>query len=676
MGDTETVLMLAALTSCKRHVIERMLWHRPKGTWRARQKRVTELLEREHMLRDQLEKPTLSHRSECRLHLRIGVKKRNVKAMHAKVKARRQMRHLRAKLAQSQKRINRLESTLFHMISAKEDEQEEGECGDESLDPQVCDILLQESKELILVDPKQRRYSATIQQIGQLLNLTSPKTYRILRQLIPLPSPSLLWNRFSTEMSTLSRMLLEQSAIPTRIRTITRGFDDRNPLIATIGVDAFSFQTFSGMGTLTPAGERQEYSHGFLFVSIPLDPNYQVKVIHIEPKSNGAFDRQIDSTIEFVVRSYNEANGKVCFIATDGDRYMNGFHDSFYNQFVEPNEADFFFVVNSLETLVQRGTPVPISDPLHLGKNLRGKLIDHNIACLFRGCEVELVNNIVLDNALHLGDTLNDPSQIGRMRDYYVTHLFTLENVLKLLRGERYDAAILLLPFACMFTVIYARNLTTESRIFFIRLSYYSFLKLFKESERLVKAKAGVSHRHSARALAVTMAEPCYFRRMLNTCLGFGLALARGPKTLRLDSIGSHLVENQIGTARSVSNSTNFAKIVTAFANCDMRKNLAQDLGVTIHVSRRINDGGAKIDTIEDRGVTHPQEWDPNDIVSLLCEKALDFGASDTCEYDTFIEELSALVVKIDLKHLHRPGKVANALIVERNRSFRARNEQ
>ena len=123
-----------------------------------------------------------------------------------------------------------------------------------------------------------------------------------------------------------------------------------------------------------------------------------------------------------------------------------------------------------------------------------------------------------------------------------------------------------------------------------------------EEAENLVMRFKNVNYRHTKSSEAVVFSEPSFIRRMMHTCLVLGVSINYGRKITRLD----------VGIARTVGNSSQFNKIVSAFANSEMRKSLAQDLELQIYVSRRINDGGAKIEVNfqSKKGITHPSEWD------------------------------------------------------------------
>ena len=223
-------------------------------------------------------------------------------------------------------------------------------------------------------------------------------------------------------------------------------------------------------------------------------------------------------------------------------------------------------------------------------------------------CIIHLVDREYLQKSLNLKDTLDDLSQLGRMRDVYVTKLFTLENVCKLIEDKKYAGAFVLLPYASIFTVLYATNLSVEARFFFAKLAYLSFNRLLTEAEKLVANNTGIKHRFYSGCLAVTIAEPAYIKRMMHTCLAVGIAILFGPNTLRLDALGTHLVEDAIGISRTVANSTKYDSICSAFATAELRKTIAEKYGITLHIPKRVNDGGTKIDTIADGGIGLPEE--------------------------------------------------------------------
>ena len=374
-----------------------------------------------------------------------------------------------------------------------------------------------------------------------------------------------------------------------------------------------------------------------------------------------------------IAKLCREMNVKVFFAATDGDRHLGPYHEAFYAEHVQHHVNDFLYLIGNIyEKLLENNEVMPIADPLHFAKNLRGKLLDHKIAVIG---EREFLSTTAkaLNEVLDLGMVLLDISNLGRMRDFYVTSLFTLNNVCRLMHAKHYHSALLLLPYACIFTVLYARNLKGTTRLFLTNLAYNVFLVLSEEASSLVKSFKSVKYRYTRGTDAIVFAEPDFVKRMLHTCLALGIAVNYGPKSTRLDAVGTHLVENAIGIARTVSNSCQFPRIVSAFANSELRKTLAREVGLTLYVSRRINDGGAKIDTGPGSpdAVSHPKRWDARDIPAMLREACRpEIKDSSQNELLEFEMELRDFTKAVNMRHMSKPSIVANCSIAERNKHY------
>ena len=672
-GHVETLFLLSAYVfgGFLMDTLEFSLRHRTATSRQRRLQRVVDSLLSRGLISLPTQKKTAATQTEKPLlqHQQPVVRQRLVAQMRQAVATRQRFARLRSQIALGERRIKKLEQELFMIQRDREVTMDEDDEADQGDDLHIGALVLREFVDMIAIPPKQRTYSKLLLDIGQLVHLTSPKAYRLLRQIVPLPCPSSLWNHFSRDFSSLKCLLMNDGQIVPRVKQIIDGAHDSSPVIFTVGVDAFAFSSFSAAGPVNANGRKDEFNNAFLFVSIPLNACCPVQAIHIEPSTKGCFDSHIIELIDATVKAYRDNSAQVWFIATDGDRYLSSRHDSFYEMHVSPQEDDFFGLLDTLYNYVQSGCAIPVADPLHFGKNFRGKLLDYNIAVVENGSSTHQTNAAEIETCLKLGAPLTDVSHLGRMRDYYVTALFTLKNVCTLLTQRLFHASLALLPYSCVYTVLYCSNLSTTSRVFLIHLAYLGYQRLSQEAKKLVEAKSGVKWRGGNQARGITIAEMSFFRRMMHTCLGLGLALRRGPNYVRLDSIGTHLVENSIGIARSTSNSPDFGRIVSAFANGDMRKRIAHDQGLELHVPRRVNDGGMKVNRLSDGGIEVPQSWVPKDIVEMMIDRCKECDRENE-KFDTFVEEFKSFTHNLEVHQLPHPSAVANALIVERNFKF------
>ena len=538
--------------------------------------------------------------------------------------------------------------------------------------PDCSQKLLDEWAKLLDGPKNGRRYSQFAYDIGELLKATSRKTYRVLRQLLPLPSEVSLFSSYGELVKSTKAELSDTALLKQRIDQMLSKFNDENSPV-TIAIDPFSFRTFTSQ-TISGSPVSEKYSNAFLFLHIPCDYSLPVQVLHLQKKTNGCYET-VQSIFNQIKKRYDKKGTRVWFKATDGDRFLSREHDSFFDEHVVTYRNDYSFLIQDIHKKLCQGVTMPIADPLHFGKNMRGKLIDHYVSVVDSDSVILLVDRNYLQKSLHLKDTLDDLSQLGRMRDVYVTKLFTLDNVYKLIEDRKYAGAFVLLPYSCIFTVLYATNLSLETRMFLAKLAYLSFNRLLIEAEKLVANNPSIKHRFYSGCLAITIAEPTYIKRMMHTCLALGIAMLFGPNTLRLDALGTHLVDNAIGISRTVANSTKYESICSAFATAELRKTIAQKYGITLHIPKRVNDGGAKIDTLIDGGIKYPEKWDASDIVSLFAEVCdMELCSASDDEFRAFGRQLRSFVNTVVLNQLFETSEVANALIVQRNYKFKSNN--
>lgn len=145
-------------------------------------------------------------------------------------------------------------------------------------------------------------------------------------------------------------------------------------------------------------------------------------------------------------------------------------------------------------TMCRAGVQFQLQPP-SFRKNFRGKLLDYNVAVVENGTSTRQTNAVEIETCLNLGAPLTDASHLGRMRDYYVTALFTMKNVCTLLTQRLFHVSLALLPYSCVYTVLYCSNLSTASRVFLVHLAYLGYQRLSQEAKKLVEAKSGVKWR-------------------------------------------------------------------------------------------------------------------------------------------------------------------------------------
>lgn len=162
------------------------------------------------------------------------------------------------------------------------------------------------------------------------------------------------------------------------------------------------------------------------------------------------------------------------------------------------------------------------------------------------------------------------------MRDAYCIKLFTFQNVCKLLKSGQYIDAVLLFPFAAWIAADFSVKIDLEFRLFLIEISFQMIME-FKNNFFQLKA-AGVLQKAREGSSFVTIHENQYTIRMLNSLIASAIALLFTSNFVRMDGIGTHLVENNIGMARQTSSDLRWT-CITIFAHSELRKKLALKLG-------------------------------------------------------------------------------------------------
>lgn len=123
-------------------------------------------------------------------------------------------------------------------------------------------------------------------------------------------------------------------------------------------------------------------------------------------------------------------------------------------------------------------------------------------------------------------------------------------------------------------------------------------MKLFTFGENLDELKQnGVLQKAGESSSAVTIHEKQYAIRMKITLITTDLTLLFTSDFVRIDSIGTHLIENNIGLARQTSSDLRWDRIITTFWRTELRKKIAHENVFKLYNQGRVNDrgGGGKV---------------------------------------------------------------------------------
>ena len=229
-----------------------------------------------------------------------------------------------------------------------------------------------------------------------------------------------------------------------------------------------------------------ELRYGFIMMLIPLDYRLPAKIVHLATSPAGSYSKDIGLIVDQVRQACNAAGLRVWFKATDGDPGVSQEHEAFYEHHVCGRDGRFASLVDKTHTWLRsdNSSYIPIADPLHVLKNIRSRLITYPIQLYpnSRTSEISEMREI-----LKIGPALSDESQIGKMRDSYVTQLFTFENVQRLLRKGQYVHGFLILPFACWTTILFCPRISLKLRLFLVELAYHIIRQWITDRIRIIR---------------------------------------------------------------------------------------------------------------------------------------------------------------------------------------------
>lgn len=202
-----------------------------------------------------------------------------------------------------------------------------------------------------------------------------------------------------------------------------------------------------------------------------------------------------------------------------------------------------------------------------------------------------------------------------------------------------------------------------------LETAYFFFSKFFCNFEEL--KKNSVNERGGKDSESLTYLETHYVIRTINTIIALGIAFQFGPPDLRTDAVGTHIVENQIGVARSTSTDPRWSRILSSFAYGHLRKILSEKLGLKLYVSKRVNDGGFKLHDDDENMAQKPDWWDPFMLYDLFMSFSVSgFEEAHPHERDTLIAELKKLANDTKIKIVNS-SEVAGSQIIARLLKFK-----
>lgn len=432
------------------------------------------------------------------------------------------------KLIKTNSKLNELNYKIKELAKIENHSSDDVEFGPENLTPSIILELFKNSKINVFC----RRYSKTLKDICFMIYINSNITYNLLRKFIPLPHPDNLRKEYKDTIKNKEENLLNKNQIKFLLEELRNEMvkDENEPIVAAIAFDA---------ATIDP---RNQGSNGlFVFNFQPLNGSQRTSIVNVDTRDNGRVDDGIIQRAKEIQKIAEELNIFVRFVASDSDSKTNQLHTNFRNYLNKFQGNTFGQLIEYIDKYTEM---IPMSDWLHLCKNLRSRFISQKII-LFKGSQI--IDPEIICQKLQLDPKVFNAVGRESMRDDLALKLLNFDNLKKLANFEEYCCLVLFLPFVLFTNVLQSKNLSVNARKQLCFISYDIITLLYNESYNIQNVKSKNSQ--NVGYLRNSMRE-----RAQNTIIGFAFALEYYGNTIMTSRLGTHIIEFIFGHMRNGCN--------------------------------------------------------------------------------------------------------------------------
>ena len=410
---------------------------------------------------------------------------------------------------------------------------------------------------------KRSKYSTLYYEFSFVIFSISPKCYRYLRNIIPLPCKSSIYNHFS---GSLHQQLdhLENLEESYNIIDLYQNTMDDEVVPICLGMDA----------TELFDDENKKRSGVMVYQIQPLKFLYTDFIVHFNhgEKINHDVHERVDNLCEIL----EESKFIPVFISSDGDKGSDSWHVEAFGRYEQDilDGKSVFEIIDSLGELIRW----PTSDLMHLLKNERDKSL-HSELFFDEKCDsLDIFNfeTIVSEKA-----TTNDTTEIGTMKDSYVIDLYSLKSTINCIVDQDFIELAFILPFQLILTALTSRKLNIDARIQLLAKSFEFFAQYYINYPKtgknaFLRQNAYKGHRN------LTYFTKMKIIRVCNSIIGYIYAFIYFPDFLATNRMGTYPVECFFGCTRSVLNNDNrLSNFIRSFNKIQMQKQIIDHLGLS-----------------------------------------------------------------------------------------------
>ena len=521
--------------------------------------------------------------------------------------------------------------------------------------PQFNHEILADLVKNDILDIRARHFTARTIELCYILYVYSPASYNFLRKLLPLPSRQTIYEHMGETIERKSQNLLNIEQLEFMLKQIKDSYSSEMPensQIAALASDAASADP-----------QRTNTGAVFCYNLQPLSKDYQTSIVHISQNKTGRASETEIAKSRTITDKAEKVSIKIIYNCTDGDPKTNTLHKKFQDYLSGCSSSDFFSIVqfaNGYKDLI------PVSDWLHILKNLRSRLLKH----LIHLSENHDLNFAQICKDLKENVIIYKKTAALSMRDDLALHIFNTFNLQMIFEKQIYDEFLFILPFVLTTVVIQSTTLSIEARLDLLDLSYQLIDNISQHSTAFPQSPTKRSKEKKARYLTNTQ-----FMRIKNTIIAFGHALTFHSNGICLSRLGTHLVEFIFARMRRMSYSNNNSDVLAkSIVKGEVVKTLLAKYGFEEEYRGRVDFGGSRHD---------PEKWTTNlpinkqtivqEVQQLLQMKSID--VKDTLiAYSSHYTNLHKLVIFLST-HSPSPkiilsGIMSGAMQYARNIAF------
>lgn len=482
-------------------------------------------------------------------------------------------------------------------LSGPDEEESPGEV------PRPTPTKLEQAKHHVLGDlnsncdraPSGHRYSQATKIFAFAADVFSGACYRLMRELLDLPSERTLQDFSGLAVARIERYLTNVETL----RLIISQFmaDSRSSLpgtvFCTLCIDAFSINPTARADQKSSSPDR--CNNSFLFQLTPLNRCLRVCPVHLHPATTGAAGPAIRTLTDNVIRQVKSAHPRLVlmFASVDGDEgYAAYFQIAFASILGFLNRAQFD---DQFCNFIRAQQPFWVSDWLHLMKNARTKLFGRKV---FMNPQ-SLDSCATMDGiaaSFETSPTFTDDSPLGKMRDSYPLDLFTLQRAFVLYQQQdNLSNFLYLFVFGLWSEALENRHFHPMTRVLILETlmtffyAQYSLLQPGMHHPAILQKRSGESD-------FVTFAPENKLKRYICTLSGQIVGLHLDDPDLGIDRIGSHTEENFIGNVRTICHGDHrWCTVLHQLARFEVARSLLTTLGIERKIAKRVNLGGISL---------------------------------------------------------------------------------